>query len=167
LAPLANRDDGFRTQNPNPHVDNTIDHPNIKRYTIFRPEDPNSRDAELFHAGQVVLFCCASACTIDGDFRTPILPGGYLVSANAFNDGARLSSKCFVTLNSLFGKAIIPADAINIRDFRLDEDFNCWSVQLPRPSPFSGLRPRARRPFNLCGILPEYQEGVCNKSDLF
>ena len=51
------------------------------------------------------------------------VPCGYLVSANAFNDGARLSSKCFVTLNSQFGKAIIPGDAINIRDFRLDKDF--------------------------------------------
>jgi len=128
LAPLANRDDGFRTENRNPHVDNTnttIDHPNIKRtsYTIFRLENPNSRNAEPFHAGKVVLFCCASARTIDGDFCTSILPGGYLISANAFNDGARLSSKCFVTLNSQFGKAIIPTDAINIHDFRLDEDF--------------------------------------------
>ena len=73
------------------------------------------------HAGQILLFCNTSARIIDEPDWVTMLPTGYLSFANAFNNGACLTPKCFAVFNQS-SNPIIPPHPITISDFRLNRD---------------------------------------------
>jgi len=132
-------DNGFSNVSYNFNFNNTyatIDHPNLRRtsYTIFEFEDPNSPSAQLYHAGQKILFCSASSRIIDNKFRVLTMPAEYLTFALAFNNTACLSSKRFATYDMQTKAPIIPSDLINILDFELDHDL-IRSLERTYPSP--------------------------------
>jgi hypothetical protein len=126
-VPMVVDEDGFQivTRRPFTNTYPTIDHPNLRRtsYTMFRFSDPINRSSQLFHVGQILIFCTASARILINDFNPNVLPAGYLAFANAFNDGARLTSKRFATFNTQTGVPIFVPDPINIFDFRIDRDY--------------------------------------------
>ena len=140
-SPMITDDNGFNNVSYNFNFNNTyatIDHPNLRRtsYTIFKFEDPNSPSAQLFHAGQIFLFCSASSRIIDNKFRILTMPAEYLTFALAFNRTARLSPKRFATYDIQTKAPIIPSDPINILDFELDQDL---IRSLDRTYPRSGF----------------------------
>jgi hypothetical protein len=126
-TPMIIDEDGFQvvTCRPFPNTYPTIDHPNLRRtsYTIFRLSDPINRTTQLFHAGQLVLFCTASNRIIAEDYHSTVLPAGYIAFETAFNEGAHITPKCFATFSIHTGSPIIPSDPISIADFRIDRDY--------------------------------------------
>jgi hypothetical protein len=125
-SPMITDDDGFRRVSSRFTFNNayaTVDHPYLRRtsYTIFKlvDRDSNIRDAKLYHVGQILLFCSASARIVDNNFRIVTMPADYLAFADAFNQNAR---KQFATYNPRSGAPIIPIDPITAADFKLDQD---------------------------------------------
>ena len=120
-APMIIDEDGFQvvTRRPFTNTYPTIDHPNLCRtsYTIFRLSDPINRTTQLFHVGQLVLFCTASNRIIAEDYHSTVLPAGYVAFATTFNEGARITPKRFATFSIHTGSPIIPPDPITIADF--------------------------------------------------
>jgi len=156
-APMIIDEDGFQvvTRRPFTNTYPTIDHPNLRRtsYTVFRLSDPINRTTQLFHAGQLVLFCTASNRIIAEEYHSTVLPAGYIAFANAFNEGARITPKCFATFSIHTGSPIIPSDPITIADFRIDRDYvKALERTSPRANPTitsdhtSGKKPAVSKP---------------------
>jgi len=138
-SPMITNDNGFSNMSYNFNFNNTyatIDHLNLHRtsYTIFKFEDPNSPNAQLYHASQIYLFCSASSCIIDNNFYVLTMPADYLAFALTFNTTAHLSSKRFATYNLQTKAPIIPSDLIDILDFELDQDL-IRSLERTYPKP--------------------------------
>jgi hypothetical protein len=162
--PTTVGDDGFRPVCYNFGSNNTfatINHPLLRRtsYTIFKFEDPNSPSSQLYHAGQILLFCSTSSRIIDNNFRVLTMPADYFAFAHAFNDTARLTHKRFALFDSKTKTPIIPSDPICIADFLLDQDL-IRSLERTNPGfPRSGFEFRdndsqGRREVSFKGPLP-------------
>ncbi|KIM42782.1 hypothetical protein M413DRAFT_10246 [Hebeloma cylindrosporum] len=145
VAPMVTNEDGFLPTSYNFNFNNTyatIDHPHLRRtsYTIFKFDGPNSPNAQLYHAGQLLLFCSASTRIIDNNFRVLTMPADYLTFAHAFNNTAYATTKRFATYDPISGVPVVPADPIKITDFQLDQDL---IRSLERTYPRTGFTFRA------------------------